>query len=312
MAFKLMYLRFDGHCAACNTPTPASTRAWWHEVRKEVTCTRCRPVEFEPATASALLQMLPPRRPSSIGVVGASAVAMYEKERANQQPVDPHDDTDGTPLRNTASWNASGSDERHLGEFLDDTFAGSAVVLHDRTVVDEPQLGTIDHVIIASSGVWVVDEKNFNGSVDVRTEGVWKFKTNDLYVGCRNQRKFVDAMGWQAAAVQSLVEPMDMGIVPVHSALCFVGSAWSRHSDAAVIDGVLVLSPDKLRSVASLPGWVDPDAINAIASQLSSGLPRRRQADVPPPPNSTAVIGPVVPPLTSLSAHLYDGAPPHR
>jgi hypothetical protein len=33
-------------CTVCVTSSPAASRACWDSIRKEVTCTRCRPVEF--------------------------------------------------------------------------------------------------------------------------------------------------------------------------------------------------------------------------------------------------------------------------
>ncbi len=285
MAFKLMNLRRDDHCAVCTTPTPATTKAWWDAARREVTCTRCRPADFEPVAAQvvqlaqpvqlAQAQQLAPPQPVQVGVAGASARGAFERRAANHLHRNGPTDSDALP-QHIVSWQQGADGEQRLGQFLDDAFAGTAVVLHDRYVVNGSKRGNIDHLVIASSGVWVIDAKNHTGTVDVQTQGVWKFKQSDLRVGRRKQNGLVDGMGWQAAAVQSLLEPMGMGVVPVHPALCFVQSEWSRRSNAAVIDGVLVLSPDKLASVVGQPGWVEPDAINAIAHQLSSGLPASR------------------------------------
>ncbi len=272
MAFKLMNLRGDDHCTVCVAPTPAATRAWWDSIRKDVTCTRCRPVDFEPAGAQ-LQQLHEFAEPQlvEVGVAGASAASTFERRATNHPNRNTRTEADALPPHVNA-WQQGANGEQRLGQFLDEAFAGTAVVLHDR-LVNSSKRGNIDHLIIASSGVWVVAAKNYTGTVDVQTQGVWKFKQSGLYVGRRTQNKLIDGMGRQSAAVQSLLESMGMGNVPVHPALCFVDSEWSRCSNATVIDGVLVLSPDKLASVASQPGSVQPDAINAIATQLNSGLP---------------------------------------
>ena len=273
MAFKLMNLRRDDQCAVCVTPTPAASRAWWDSIRKEVNCTRCRPVDFEPADAPPQqLEQLAPPQPVEVGVAGASAASAFERRATSHRKRNDFTEADALP-QHVNAWQQGADGEQRLGQFLDEAFAGTAVVLHDRLVVNGSKRGNIDHLIIASSGVWVVDAKNYSGTVDVQTQGIWKFKQSGLYVGRRKQNKLIDGMGWQSAAVQSLLEPMGMGTVPVHPALCFVDSEWSRRSDAAVIENVLVLSPNKLASVASQPGGVHSDAINAIATQLSSGLP---------------------------------------
>ncbi len=271
MALKILNLRYDGTCVICTAPTPASTCAWWDSVRKEITCTRCRPIDFEPVPASAP-QTLPPPQPVEVGVAGASAAATFERRAANHRRRNGLSNDEALPQHIT-SWDTGAGGEQQLGQFLDDAFTGTAVVLHDRKVVNGSKRGNIDHLIIASSGIWVVDAKKYCGVVDVRNEGVWKWKTSDLYVGKRKKSDLVDGMGWQSAAVQSLLEPMGMGEVPIYPVLCFVESDWSHRSNAAVVDGVLVLSPDKLHSVASQPGWVQPGSMNAIATQLSSGLP---------------------------------------
>ena len=272
MAFKLMHLRRDGHCAVCVAPTPAASRAWWDSIRNEVTCTRCRPVDFEPAGDQ--VHQLARAQPVAVGAAGASGASTFERRDVTHR--NDLAETGALP-QHVNAWQQGPDGEQRLGQFLDEAFTGTAVVLHDRLVVNHAKRGNIDHLIIASSGVWVVDAKNYTGTVDVQTQGVWKFKQSGLYVGRRTQNKLIDGMGRQSAAVQSLLEPMGMGNVPVHPALCFVDSEWSRRSDATVIDGVLVLSPDKLASVASQPGGVHPDAINAIATQLSSGLPATTQ-----------------------------------
>ena len=160
-----------------------------------------------------------------------------------------------TIARPAESWLMFDDGERDLGEFFDDAFVGGGVVLHDRLVVDGSKRSSIDHLIIASSGVWVVDA----------------YTDNHLLIGWSEQKTHVDGNGWQTAAVKSRLDSLGMDDVPVHRILCFSRTDWARRSNAAVIDGVLVLSPDKLRSVASQPGPVR--GIDSIADQLGSRLP---------------------------------------
>lgn len=154
------------------------------------------------------------------------------------------------------SWPDGPEGERCLGRFLDEAFDGIGVVLHDRPVVDGAKRSTIDHLVIASGGVWVIDA----------------YSDNHLLIGWSEQHAHVDGSGWQTTAVERLVDTMGFETVPVHRVLCFSDTDWARRPNAAVIDGVLVLSPDKLCSVARQPGFFRSHEVDAIASGLDAQL----------------------------------------
>lgn len=161
---------------------------------------------------------------------------------------------DPAPRHRAGTWQERADCERGLAGFLDDAFAGAGVVLHDRPVTDGRHRATIDHLIVATSGVWVVDA----------------YSDNHLLIGWSQQKTHVDGTGWQTATVQAALAAMHHVDVPVHRVLCFSHSDWARRPNAAVVDGVLVLSPDKLCSVASQPGQVRGCA--EIAGELSCRL----------------------------------------
>ena len=163
-------------------------------------------------------------------------------EFAVAEPMQP------APARPVVSWKAGADGQQRLGPFLDEAFADTGVVLHDRLVVDDAKRSNIDHLVVVSSGVWIIEATN-------------------------NQNEFIDGLVSRTAAVRRLLEPMGLGLVPVHPVLCIVKTDRSQRSSATVIDGVLVLSPDKLCSVAAQPGFVNPDAVDAIGSELGERLP---------------------------------------
>lgn len=71
--------------------------------------------------------------------------------------------------QSTKAW-ARGSDgERRLAAHLERKLGDAVVLLHDRRV---PRTrSNIDHLAVASSGVWVVDAKNYQGRVERRGVG---------------------------------------------------------------------------------------------------------------------------------------------
>lgn len=164
-----------------------------------------------------------------------------------------------------ASWNPS---VEQLGAFLDEVFGDAAVVLHDRKMSAGDQV--IDHLVIASSGVWVIDAQR--GDDATLIDALLNVGTTDVAGRQCLRAELIDSIQARCGAVASLLEPMGLRSVPVHPVLCVTEPEWSRNSKADVIDDVLVLSPDKLRSVGTQPGWLHDETIVAIATRVRSGL----------------------------------------
>src|SRR4051812_8021521 len=40
---RLLGLRYDGTCSACETPLARRTVAWWYREEKRIVCTACQP-----------------------------------------------------------------------------------------------------------------------------------------------------------------------------------------------------------------------------------------------------------------------------
>jgi hypothetical protein len=166
---------------------------------------------------------------------------------------------------------ASGaSGEMRVAKELADRLGTSAVLLSDRRV---PRTrGNIDHIAIATSGVWVIDAKHYTGRVEHRDRGGW-FRTDwRLYVNGRDKTKLVDALDWQIAAVEKVLSGEE---VPIHAALCFVGANWSLFSKPFQHAGVWVTWVAKLAEMILKPGPLGEDAVQAIATKLARALPAK-------------------------------------
>lgn len=65
--------------------------------------------------------------------------------------------------------------------------------LHGRRVPGTK--GNLDHVVVASAGVFVVDAKRYQGRIEIRNRG-WFFRPDDrLYVGRRDCSDLADGAG---------------------------------------------------------------------------------------------------------------------
>ncbi|NND74225.1 MAG: NERD domain-containing protein [Ilumatobacter sp.] len=265
MAMKLTNLRCDEICAACYGRTPMSTMAWWDTARGQVICTRCRPVEFEPVEAAPALMY---EHADAIAVGSAGPAADAAAGDPSDRPADVEPQRDDTALYVTA-WEGRAKEERRLTTYLDEITAGHSVVLHNRRMPDSK--GTIDHIVIAANGIWVINATNYASRIGYRASD-W-VRPNADQGGSRRQAKLVEGMATQCEAVRRLTEPIGMANVPIRSAVCFTHSHWPGRNHVETVHEVIIAPPTALGAVLVQEGWVDADAINAIATQLTTGLP---------------------------------------
>lgn len=280
MAMKLMNLRVDETCAACYGRTPMETMAWWDGSRSQVICTRCRPVEFEPLDMTRSATVEAPARSLTVAVAsaaaGSAATASFGSSVDDGASGDDACGPDAGAAADTAerrhvdAWEGRAKEERRLTTFLDDIAVGHAVVLHHRRLPDSKVV--IDHLVIAPNGVWVIDGTEFSARIGYRSTD-WVRPHADRGRGGRRQQRLVDGMAARCDAVRELIEPIGMGAVPVRAAVCFTHSHWPARDHVETVHEVIVAPPIALGAVLLQPGWVDADAINTIATQLTAGLP---------------------------------------
>jgi hypothetical protein len=131
----------------------------------------------------------------------------------------------------------------------------------------------IDHLVIAPSGVWIVDAKNYASKVERRHIGGLLTGEDRLYVNGRNQTKLVEGLGWQRDAVHAVLEPIGFGAAPIHRVLCFTDSTWGFRLRAIRINGVIVTWASDLIKQIREPGRLEPQVVDLLARELSSKLP---------------------------------------
>ena len=184
--------------------------------------------------------------------------------------------TDGDPGVVTAAHTIAPSVATAADELTAEIEAGlgrDTFVLHGRTVPNTR--GDVDHVIVAPSGVWLVDTKNYWGLVEKRDAGNWRTVDHRLFVNGRDQTTLVDDLAWQATGVRALLDPLGLGDVPVHPVLLFIGSAGRWFAKPIDIDGVRAMWTTKLLEFVAAPGSLDDTTCRTVATELSAQLPAR-------------------------------------
>jgi hypothetical protein len=293
VATKILALRRDDICSSCSAPLPAGTAAQWDSAAKAVTCLSCVEQGAPPSEPASPVE--PPSQndvgtPTAttesptidIGVPGASARKEYERRRAKREHQIEEKWGAGRLGRfvkaisddpqSTTAWSQGAKGEERVAEILHDRLGDHAVLLHDRKVPKTK--GNIDHLAIASSGVWIIDAKRYKGKVERRDVGGFFRSDIRLYVGGRDRTKTLDNLGWQVDAVRQAIGDE---AVPVHPSLSFVGAEWPLFfAKPFQLDGVWISWPAKLADLVLADGPVSPDDIEQVARRLAEHLPANR------------------------------------
>jgi hypothetical protein len=162
--------------------------------------------------------------------------------------------------------------ERLLAEQLRTELKDRAVVLDHRTVP-----GTnchIDHIVIAPSGVWVIDANESDGRVERRDLGGWRSVDERLYVAGKDRTNLVDGIDRQVIAVENVLIQQKLD-VPVHAALCFVNSEWGWFAKPFSLSGVWVTWAQKLTELVMDWEAIPSTQIDRVARVVGSNLPSK-------------------------------------
>lgn len=267
---KRMRLRYAGVCRLCGAELAAKTEAIYEPGTKTIRCLACEPGAGAAETSPVIAERLP-----SSGVAGASARREYERRTARneQRTRDKWGPLGGIAValsderQSTKAWKQGAIGEELLGPRLDSWASNDLQVLHDRRI--RGTKANIDHIVVAPSGVWVVDAKRYQGRPELRVDGgLLRPRSERLFVGRRDCSKLVDGVLKQVG----LVEPVIAG-VPVTGVLCFVEADWPVISGAFITRGVHVVWPKRLGKLigGGEPRIVDvPEVTRVLASTFPS------------------------------------------
>lgn len=250
---NLMPLRYPAECRVCGEPIESGTTGYWDRSAKRATCIGC--AAERPADPFATLE------PELQGTAGGSAQAEYERRRARHGSG-----------HHVDSWQKGAVGERRLSERLhDEAGRGHLVILDDVQIPGSR--ANIDHIVVAPSGVFVVDAKNYKGRVTRKVEGVLKWRTERLFVNGRNQTKLVDGMAKQVAAVHEALSKGNGDRPAVMPVLCFLGEDnWPLFDAETTVNGVAIVGPRVLIKRLRKDGPLDGAARTRIARLLSMQL----------------------------------------
>jgi len=130
---------------------------------------------------------------------------------------------------------------------------------------------TLDHLLIAPSGVYVVATEAWAERVERRDTGSALRPKSRLFVGDRDRTRRADALVKHVVAVR---RALGAHLVPVHAVICVVDGDWPLFPKVIEIHGVTVLWPKELERRVVQLGKLEPAAIDGIDRSLTAARTR--------------------------------------
>lgn len=211
----------------------------------------------------------------SDGTAGASARREHERRRANREKRvhDKHPRIGGLilalgePPRHERVWAQGASGEEYVAECLAKHLNDGARVLHDRRIIGSRT--NIDHIVVAPSGVWVIDSKRgYKGKVVVTTPLLGSAK---LIIAGRDRTKLVGGVEKQVGLVERAVRAIGPE-TPVRGALCFVDADLPVLGTLS-LDGISLLHPKRLAKRINAKPTLSTQQVRKVATELTERFP---------------------------------------
>lgn len=278
--WRPLRLRRDGTCTQCRAALPAGTTAQWSRAARAVRCTTHPddtvadvPVAPAPPPAAAAAQ--------TTGTAGGSAQAEYERRRARreQRVRSAHPVLGGLILalsdepQHVAAWRQGAAGERAVARRLDHLVDRGVEVLHDRRIPGTR--ANIDHIAVSASGVYVIDAKNYTGTVRVDGEGgLLGPRRYKLTVGRRDATELVAGVQRQVQLVRDALagDPRLPDDVVVTGVLSFFDAGWPLFPPDRIED-VRLEGPRSTTRLVLRDGAYTPHRVAMVAERLRACFP---------------------------------------
>ena len=253
-----------GACASCGIPLAAQAVVVANTTTGHTWCVPCcTATEQRPAaTANA----------ATTGTPGASARREYERRRAaDEQRIRNRWGRLGSVAvglsesrGSTTAWKRGAVGEERLGARLNRVGGDKVAVLHDRRIPGGRT--NIDHLVITTKRIWVIDAKRYTGRPERRAEGgLFRPRTERLFIAGRDRSQLVDGLLAQVGRVKQAV-----GELPVTGVLCFIDADWPLFETAFKLRGVYATSPRRLTKLITHDpaGSIDPARAAAFVADV--------------------------------------------
>ena len=242
MTWESKPLRFGGTCESCGVTIEKKEVGWHNAAVKKVRCRACGPAaEVGPSESAP-----EPAQPDPVG--GSAAL---REARVRRDP----------------KWTKGAAGEYLMDLALHNHLNEGSVILTDRGVPGTKS--NIDHIVVAPSGVWIIDSKVWRGKIAYKSTSMFGTEKR-LFVGGKDRTAAVEA-------IFNLVIPVAQVLgdksVPIRPALVFIDGDWSDASAARIVTSrpyqhlsVWISWPKAIWKKINEPGPLDADAVKRIGA----------------------------------------------
>lgn len=198
MVWQSKPLRYGGKCDSCGASIEMKAVGWHNPELKKVRCSACGapPDDTADPESTVAVELTP-------DPIGGSAALRKAGGRRGR------------------NWVKGAAGEYLIDKFLHDQVTADHIILTDRRVPGTKS--NIDHIVVASSGVWIIDTKNWKGRIEYKSTTPTGVDYR-LYVDGKDRTAEVESM-------YSMVIPVAQAIgdrsIPVKPALVFVDADWA-------------------------------------------------------------------------------------
>jgi hypothetical protein len=161
-----------------------------------------------------------------------------------------------------------------MAKYLHSELGGQAVVLNDRSIPNS--FANIDHVVVAPSGIWIIDSKLWNGRIRIKSGRGLLNPRQRLVVGDRDESGRTERIYSQVIPIANLLN--DPGI-PIHPALVFIDGNWGTSTALRAVRnrpyeilGVTIGWPKAIVRKIQETGPLAAEVVATIAMQLDAAL----------------------------------------
>jgi hypothetical protein len=196
------------------------------------------------ATAGAVVQVLATQAGlpygGLVGLVAAALVGWRLRFRPSEQ---------------VQAWRRGAAGERRTARLLDRLTHDGYVVFHDLAVPDSD--ANVDHLVIGPSGVFVIDSKQWTGSVHQGSDGLAWHNHYPL-------DRTLEAVRWEAQLIGRLLGTRTAVVVCVHGA--------HVHGGGLEVQGVAIVPPHLLRGALGFEGVLSDADVAVLATTARVSL----------------------------------------
>jgi Nuclease-related domain len=159
------------------------------------------------------------------------------------------------PSEQVTAWRRGAQGERRTARLLDRLVRDGYVVFHDLAVPGSP--ANVDHLVIGPSGVFVVDSKQWSGSVHQGADGLAWHNHYRL-------DRTLETVRWEADTIGRLLGTRSVALLCVHGA--------QIHGDGLEAQGVAIVPAHLLRSALGYDRVLSDADVALLATTARTSL----------------------------------------